>query len=143
MAYKSIYKLKNIKKYVGDPDKIVCRSSWERKVCKYLDENINVLKWASEELHIPYYSPVDKKWHRYYPDFLAEIQDNLGDIKKYIIEVKPLKQTMPPKQRKNKNAFLKEMKTFAINNSKWEAAKKLCDENGWIFKLLTEKEIFK
>ena len=98
MAYKSIYKLKNIEKYIGDPDKIICRSSWERKVCKYLDENI---------------------------------------------KVKPLKQTMLPKQRKNKNAFLKEMKTFAINNSKWEAAKKLCDENGWIFKLLTEKEIFK
>jgi len=143
MAYKSIYKLKNIKKYVGDPDKIICRSSWERKVCKYLDENENVLKWASEELHIPYFSPVDKKWHKYYPDFLAEIKDNSGDIKKYIIEVKPLKQTMLPKQRKNKNAFLKEMKTFTINNSKWEAAKKLCDENGWLFKLLTEKEIFK
>ena len=97
MAYKTKYKIENPSKYIGDPTKIICRSLWERRVCKYLDENINVLRWGSEELIIPYYSPVDKKNHRYYPDFIAEIKDKSGNIKTYVIEVKPKKQTKPPK----------------------------------------------
>ena len=142
MAYKSIYKPINKNKYHGDIESIVCRSSWERKMCKYLDLNKNVLKWSSEEISIPYFSNVDNKWHKYYPDFLAEILDSNNNIKKYMIEVKPEKQTKPPK-KKNSRTYLNEMKTFSINISKWEAAKKVCDENGWIFKIITEKEIFK
>ena len=75
MAYKTKYKTQNPSKYIGDPTKIICRSLWERRVCKYLDENKNVIRWGSEELVIPYYSPVDRKMHKYYPDFIAEIKD--------------------------------------------------------------------
>ena len=143
MAYKSKYNPKNIEKYVGDPSNIICRSSWERKVCKFLDFNTNVLEWGSEEISIPYYSDIDKKWHRYYPDFICKIKNNGGGVDKLIIEVKPEKQTKPPKERKDKRKYLSEMKTFAINNYKWQAAEKFCSEHGWVFKILTEKDIFK
>jgi hypothetical protein len=144
MAYKSKYKPENPEKYVGDPTKIICRSTWERKMCKYMDKNENVLRWASEEIAIPYISPVDNKPHRYYPDFLAEIKTRDGKIQKYLIEVKPYKQTKPPtaKSRKTKTYHIN-MKTYAVNSAKWKAAKELCENNDWKFTLLTEKELFK
>ena len=142
MAYKSKYKVINVEKYIGNLNNVICRSNWERKMCKYLDMNENVIKWASEELTIPYYSKVDMKWRKYYPDFICEIKDKSNEIKTYIIEVKPLKQTKPPKGKTGKK-YLSEMSTFSINKSKWEAAKKFCDKNGWVFKIITEKELFK
>tara|TARA_R110002012_G_scaffold322054_1_gene554322 strand:- start:2260 stop:2697 length:438 start_codon:yes stop_codon:yes gene_type:complete len=144
MAYKSRYKPENPKKYVGDPTKIICRSMWERKLCKYLDNNDNVLRWASEELAIPYISPVDNKSHRYYPDFLAEIKTKNGKTQTYLIEVKPYKQTKPPsnKSRKTKS-YNMNLQTYAVNSAKWKAAKELCENNDWKFTLLTEKELFK
>jgi len=142
MAYKSKYSPENPQKYIGNPNNIICRSTWERKMCKYLDFNENVIKWASEEFSIPYYSHVDNKWHRYYPDFMCEIKDKTGKTKTYVIEVKPLKQTKQP-EKKNGKKYLSEMARYSINKSKWEAAEKFCDENGWTFKILTEKELFK
>lgn len=142
MAYKSKYKPENPDKYIGNVENIICRSSWERKMCKYLDLNENVIKWASEEFSIPYYSHVNKKWRRYYPDFMCEIKDKSEKVKTYIIEVKPLKQTKQPVKKTGKK-YLSEMATYSINKSKWEAAEKFCNENGWIFKILTEKDLFK
>ena len=111
-------------------------------MCKYLDLNENVINWGSEELKIPYYSPVDKKWHNYYPDFLTKIKDKEGTVKTYLIEVKPKKQTKMPK-KSNKKSYMKEMCRYTINKCKWEAAEKLCEDNGWIFKILTEDNLFK
>ena len=144
MAYKTKYIPENSTKYVGNPTKIVCRSMWERKMCKYLDNNTNVLRWASEEVAIPYLSPVDNKMHKYYPDFLAEVKTKDGGIKTFLIEVKPYKQTKPPviKKRKTKSYDLN-MKTYAINEAKWKAAKKVCNDNQWEFTILTENELFK
>jgi hypothetical protein len=136
MAYKTIYKPQNSKKYVGDIDKIVCRSLWERRVCRFLDENKNILKWSSEEIVIPYTSPLDKKIHNYYPDFLVQFTDG-KNIKCWMIEVKPKKQTML-----KENASKKEKITWIINNAKWEAAKKYCQTNNMEFKILTEQELF-
>lgn len=110
-------------------------------MCKYLDLNQNVLKWASEEFSIPYYSHVDEKWRRYFPDFLCEIRSKNNQVETYLIEVKPLKQTKEPKKKSSKK-YLAEMARYSINKSKWEAAEKLCDENDWIFKIITEKELF-
>ena len=132
MAYKTKYKTKNPSKYIGDSTRIICRSLWERRVCKYLDENRNVMRWGSEELIIPYYSPVDKKMHRYYPDFIAEIKDKLGKIKTYVIEVKPKKQT---------KSYLNECITYTINEAKWKFANKMCKKEGWEFIILTEDNI--
>ena len=144
MAYKTKYLPENVTKYMGNPTKIVCRSTWERKMCKYLDNNVNVLRWASEELSIPYLSPVDNKMHKYYPDFIAEVRTKTGDVKTFIIEVKPYKQTKPPviKKRKTKS-YDTNMKMYAVNEAKWEAAKKLCNDNQWEFTILTENELFK
>ena len=98
MAYKGKYKPSYREKYVGDPTKIVYRSLWERRFMVYCDTNPNVLKWASEEVVIPYRSPVDKRIHRYYPDFWVKTKKHDGSIEISLIEVKPKVQTKPPKQ---------------------------------------------
>jgi len=142
MAFKSKYKPLNRSKYLGNPDNIICRSLWERRVCKYLDNNKNILRWGSEEISIPYYSPADKRWHKYYPDFLIEKKNPNNSTQTLVIEVKPEKQTRPPKppKRKSRN-YIRECLTYEINKSKWKAAEKLCKERGWEFIILTERNI--
>ena len=143
MAYKTKYKTQNPSKYIGDPTKIICRSLWERRVCKYLDENRNVIRWGSEELVIPYYSPVDRKMHRYYPDFIVELKNKDGKIETVMIEVKPYKQTQAPKKPKRMTkTFENAAKTYLTNQAKWEAAAAVCEKRGWKFQILTEKEIY-
>ena len=71
-TYKGIYRPTNPKKYAGDPSKIVYRSNWERKFMVYCDRNEDITYWASEELAIPYVNPIDRKKHRYYPDFMIK-----------------------------------------------------------------------
>lgn len=142
MAYKTKYTPKNPDKYVGNPDNIICRSLWERKFCKYLDINENILKWASEEIKIPYVSTVDKTVHHYYPDFVFEAKNN-STVTTFMVEIKPKKQTIKPNLKKNKRTYLQESIIFEINNCKWNAAKKYCERQGWIFKILTEEDIFK
>ena len=65
MSYKGIFRPSNPKKYVGDPKRIVYRSLWERKFMVYCDTSKSISEWGSEELAIPYISPLDKKMHRY------------------------------------------------------------------------------
>lgn len=136
MAYKTIFKPQNIEKYVGDYTKIMCRSLWERRLCKFLDENKNILKWAFEEIAIPYTNPIDKKIHNYYPDFLVKFYDG-KEYKSWMIEIKPKKQTML-----KENASKKEKIIWITNSAKWEAAKSYCSKNNIEFKILTEKELF-
>jgi hypothetical protein len=142
MAYKTYYKIKNKSKYIGNHNNIVCRSLWERRVCRYLDENINILSWGSEEISIPYYSPIDKKNHKYFPDFIIEMKNNDGTTRTIIIEVKPKKQTTPPKKpkRQTKN-FINECITFSINEAKWKSAEQFCKKKKWKFIILTEDDI--
>lgn len=142
MAYKTKYIPENTSKYTGNHQNIICRSLWERKFCKYLDKNNNVLRWSSEELKIPYISTIDKKIHYYYPDFIFEAKSG-ETVKTYMVEIKPKKQTKAPKLRKNKKTYLQESIQFEINTCKWSAAKKFCETNGWIFKILTEDDLFK
>ena len=74
MAYQGIFRPKNPQKYVGDYKNIIYRSSWECRVMDFLDRNPDIISWASEELIIPYKSPADGKWHRYFPDFLVKVK---------------------------------------------------------------------
>lgn len=143
MSYKGKYQPKNTKKYVGNPSNIIYRSLWERKFMIYCDTNENILEWGSEELVIPYRSPVDGKIHRYFPDFYIKVKEPDGNIKKYLIEIKPHKQTMPPKkpQRQTKG-YIYEAYEYAKNQSKWEAAKEYCKDRQWEFKVITEKQLF-
>lgn len=139
---KGKYKPKNPNKYAGDPSNIVYRSSWEHKVCVYLDHNPNVLEWASEEIVIPYISPKDNRYHKYYPDFLIKVRQADGKHQTILIEVKPYAQTQPPKQRSRKTKkFLNEVLTYGVNQAKWEAAYKYCIDRSWKFQILTEKEL--
>jgi hypothetical protein len=141
MSYKGRFTPKNPKKYAGDPGNIVYRSLWELKVMKYLDENNNVIHWASEELVIPYVSPVDNKVHRYFPDFVVKTLNKEGKETTLVLEVKPEKQTRPPSQKRKTKQFLKEVVAYAINEAKWKAAELFCLEKGWKFKIITEKEL--
>lgn len=110
----------------------------------YMDNNAAVLKWSSEEIIIPYIF-LEKK-RRYFPDFYAEIVDKDNITTKYLIEVKPLKDTfvkMPKKMTpKAQKRLTENAMTVAQNNAKWEAARKFCEINNMKFLILTENEIF-
>ena len=143
MAYKTKYIPNNPTKYIGNINSILCRSLWERRFCKYLDTNKNIVRWAFEAIRIPYVSPMDNKVHFYIPDFLIEAKNKEGIIETMLIEIKPLKQTKQPEHnKKRKKTILMENLTYAINTAKWEAAKNYCTEKGIIFKILTEQDLF-
>ena len=134
MAYKGKFRPQNRDKYKGNASDIRYRSGWELDFMKYLDRQPEVLRWSSEEIIIPYKSPIDGKWHRYFPDFW--VQTSKGET---LIEIKPKKQTQPPKPNpKHKRRYLKEVKTWGINQAKWEAAEKICEKRGWNWQILTE-----
>ena len=120
------------------------RSSWELKFFEWCDNNQNVLEWTSESVIIPYISPFDNKAHRYYVDNKVVIKE--GDrIVKYLIEIKPEKQTKKPvtkRSNKKKSTIMYENFTYVINQCKWEAARKWCDKHGYKFLIITEKELF-
>lgn len=144
MAYKQgLFTPKNPQKYIGDATNIVYRSGWEKRVMQYLDENINVLRWASEEIIIPYVSPIDNRYHRYFPDFYVEAKASNNTIKKMLLEVKPKAQAQPPKQQARRTKrYLSEVMTYGVNQAKWHAARDFCIDKGWEFKVITETELF-
>lgn len=144
MAYKQgLFSPKNPQKYIGNPQNIVYRSGWEKRVMEYLDNTSNVVRWASEEIVIPYLSPVDNRHHRYFPDFYVEAVGKDGSIKKMLLEVKPKSQSVPPKpQSRRTKRYIAEVMTYGVNQAKWNAAKDFCIEKGWEFKVLTESELF-
>ena len=141
-GYSGKYVPKHPDKYLGNINDIVYRSLLERRFMIYCDENPNVLKWNSEEIVIPYMSPVDHRVHRYFVDFLIEVKTKTGDKEVILIEVKPYAQCYPPKPpKKQTRRYLNECATYAINQAKWDAAKALCKKEGWKWKVLTEKEL--
>ena len=141
-SIKSRYKPVNPKKYQGNPNNIICRSSWERKFCQWADKKENVISWASEEINIPYISPKDNRVHKYYPDFLIKVQEGGGAIRDYVIEVKPKRQCIPPKRKsKVTKSYIYECQTYAVNQAKWKAASEFCKDNRIEFKIITEDEL--
>lgn len=111
---------------------------------KWCDNNPNVITWGSEPFAISYLSPIDGRKHRYFPDFIIEYRTKEGNIKKMLVEVKPYKQTLPPEIPKKKTRkFLTEVKTYGVNQAKWQYARAYCDKMGWEFMVLTEKDLFK
>ena len=114
---KSLFKPSHPRKYKGDITNIICRSTWEKKFCHYCDLNENVLEWGSEEFFIPYLAP-DGKTRRYFTDFIIKVKENNGKVKTYVIEVKPFKQTKPPRKRKKvTQSYLYECKTYAVKHT--------------------------
>jgi len=142
MAYKGKYIPTNPHKYIGNQRNVIYRSLWERRFMVYCDTTDKVIKWASEEVTVKYISPLDRKWHKYYPDFYVELSNQKGITKEYLIEIKPKKQLKKPKQPSRKSkSFLWESREYVKNMSKWEAAKRFCDHKGWEFKVLTEDHL--
>ena len=129
-------------KYKGDPSNIVFRSSWELTCFRYLDNNQNVLKWASEEFFVPYKHPMTGKISRYFPDIWIKYKNKDGIITETVWEVKPKKYTVPPHipKRKTKSwAYTAEQ--FVINTAKWKAAEAYCKKRGQNFQIITEDQL--
>jgi hypothetical protein len=137
MTYKGRYKIKNPSKYKGNPTQVVFRSLWERQVFRWCDNEDGVLQWSSEEIIIPYRCKTDNRVHRYYPD--VYIKTKQGE---YLIEIKPKKETTPPRNgsRKTKK-YLNEVMTYIKNTSKWDAAKDYCEDRGYTFQIWTEETL--
>jgi len=118
-TYKGKYLPKNPKKYNGNPSGIIYRSMWERKFMLYCDRTDAILKWSSEEVIIPYVSPLDGRVHRYFPDFYIKMIDRNGRVREKIIEVKPHAQCSKPKVPKRKTkSYVNAVKTWTINEAK-------------------------
>lgn len=142
MAYKGKFKPRNTNKYKGNPTNIIYRSLWELKLMRYLDEHPDVVSWSSEEIAIPYKSPIDGRYHRYFPDFKITKKDKEGLTSTLLIEVKPLNQTKPPEvTKKITKKYINEVATWGINQAKWKAAAEFCEDRNWKFSIMTEKEL--
>lgn len=143
MAYKGKFRCKNPKKYMGDSSNITYRSRWELLLMMRLDQHPHVVQWGSEELIIPYRSPIDGRVHRYFTDFIVKrINKDTGKKETVVIEVKPYKETIAPKKQKKKTKrYLNEVKTWGINQAKWKAAEAYCADRGWKFIKMTEHEL--
>jgi len=137
--YRRVYNPRNPDKYKGNHPPIM-RSSWEYSFAKWLDNNPQVVKWASEETVIPYISKLDNRVHKYYTDFTVEF---VGD-RVVVFEIKPKKETQPPIKRSRKSKrYLTEVQTYVRNISKWEAAKSFAKKHDISFQILTEVELKK
>ena len=143
MTYKGKFKPKYPIKYQGDIKEIVYRSSWELKMMKYCDTSKSIVEWGSEELVIPYLSPWDNRYHRYFPDFYVKVRTKNGSLKKYIIEVKPKNQCTPPERnpKRRTGVWYNKVKTWGINKAKWKSATEFCLDHNMEFKILTEDHL--
>ena len=119
--YQGIFKPLNPQKYKGNVNNIIYR--------------------GSEEIAISYRS-VDNRPHRYYPDFYMKVRQSNGSFKKFIVEIKPKKQTRKPKAplritRTYKNALI----TYERNRRKWSTAYAWCIKRNMKFLILTEDHL--
>jgi hypothetical protein len=132
-------------KYIGDLKKIIYRSSWEKKFMILCDTSPLVKSWSSEPVSINYYSPIDNRIHKYYVDFFCSIESPGGEVKKYLIEIKPKNQAVfeakNPKTFKSKERYAQHLKTVVINKAKWAAAQEYAKNLGYEFKVWTEENL--
>ena len=137
-----VYEPLNKKKYKGSHP-IIYRSSLEKKAFFMLDTNKKITQWGSESVVVPYISPIDSRMHRYFVDINFKFTDSTGKTIKYLVEIKPFKQTLRPVKtpRKRQKTFLTESCMWAVNQAKWEAADNWAKKNGYIFKIITEKDM--
>ena len=133
--HKGAYTPENPKKYIGKKNFSVYRSSWELKFCQMCDRDPRIVQWCSECVVVPY--QFRGKSHRYYTDFLIVMEDK----RRIVIEIKPSRETKPPRQSKKKShkTMLYEGLTYAKNMAKWDAAQTFCGKRGWEFRVVTEK----
>ena len=140
--YQGKFTPKNPSKYTGDPTNIIYRSSWELKFMNWCDQTYSIVSWSSEETVIPYICPTDNRAHRYFVDFKIRVKDSAGNMKTYLIEIKPEAQTMPPEVKKKKTKrYIAEVMTWGKNDAKWKAAREYCKDRGYEFMIITERHL--
>lgn len=159
--YIPVFKDKVIK--LNDQGGIFYRSSWEKKIITWLDNNPKIKSWGSECVSIPYQlthfernGDLNIRNHSYYPDFYYEIDNGDGTTRKVIAEVKPMKEYLMVQKITEKsltipeNVTLKKLKNIEYdlkmahkNKTKWETMIKFCDKKGWDFIIITEEHLKK
>lgn len=155
------YDVENTSKYIGDPNLVIYRSSWEEAFCKYCDNAPSVLRWSSEPVSIPYYDRVSKleecaklglnpndpsNWEvkNYNTDFWYESDLGQGEVEKIFVEIKPsykLRKPIPPEHDaplKQQRIFNNAAKEYLINEAKFAALKAWAEKNGSKFYVFTE-----
>jgi len=136
-----IYQVQNKEKYRGSFP-ILYRSSWECKAMRFFDLNPNILSWGSESVVIPYQNPLTGRVSRYFVDFNVTMRDKSGELKKYLIEVKPYAQTIPPVQKNRKTkSLMRQQAEYVKNQAKWHAAEQWSQKHNQTFVILTEKQL--
>ena len=131
-----IYEIKNVQKYVGNGQPRF-RSGWEMTFMMFLDSNDNIVNWASEPVRIPYRNPITGKNTNYVPDFIVTYKGPNNTIRAEMIEIKPKKQSLiESKQSQYDRAMV------AINYAKWDAATRWCKQQGLVFRVITEDQIY-
>lgn len=137
------------------------RSSWEKKIMHWLDNNSNISKWGAECLRIPYQmTHFDRgdtkiKEHCYYPDFYYEMRNSEGVLKQVVVEVKPYKEykmvqdlnegrlNVPDSTLKKLKNFEYDLKMAYKNKQKWETMIQWCNLKGYEFIIITEQHLKK
>lgn len=136
-TYSGKYKVKNRTKYKGDADNVVFRSMWERNAFAWCDDNSEIKEWSSEEVVIPYYYDIDKRYHRYFMDLKITFKSG----KTVLVEIKPEKETQPPKRPDKSRRYINEAMTYVKNQNKWQAASEFAKDRNWSFEIWTEKTL--
>jgi len=141
---------------------IFFRSSWEKKIITWLDNNQKIVKWGSECLRIPYQlthvinGDVRIKEHSYFPDFYYEIKLSDGSIRSVVAEVKPKAeyndaimfsegkfQTPDKSSLKKLQSLEYKFKMAQRNAEKWQTMIKWCEKKGYEFIIITEDHLKK
>lgn len=150
-SYQGWYQLLNPTKFIKPLDEhmksfkdghVNYKSRLELKAIKYADFNKHIAKWSLEPFHIKYVKPTDGKVHRYFVDLFFEF--STGD--KFLVEIKSKGETKPPRKPVKKtvkalNNYQRALQTYAVNESKWKAAREFAEEQGMKFIILTEDEL--
>lgn len=135
--HQGYYKPRNPRKFVN-PQNLIYRSGLELRFFTYVDNHPDITLVASEEIKISYIHPQTRKFHWYYPDYVIKTKQG----KTFVVEVKPASQTKPPNiNRKKTKRLITETQTFEINEAKWAAAVKWCEERDIKFLIMTEEQI--
>lgn len=130
------YQVQNPEKYVG-PKPPYYRSSWELAFCRMCDSHPNIIKWANENIKIPYVNPFTGKHANYIPDFMIQYIDKNGKEHVELIEIKPSKETTMEGAKSKKDQL-----SVVLNAAKWTAAQEWCARKGIRFKVINEDQIF-
>jgi hypothetical protein len=129
----------------------VYRSQLEADFMRLLDRSPKIKKWGSEVYWITYDKILENgtiKKARYFVDFVV-ITDTDETI---LIEIKPAKQiknvrmlienhTLPKSAREKTSTWNYRMHETLMNLQKWKTAKEHCEQRGWKFQVLSEKDL--